>query len=165
MALTVNHLRGTETPDAPSITLYAHLSDPRGTRSLLSYWWSIPTGGEGHSYEAPWPRANCMKCFLRSSLYIIPQLSTSLYPSGGHGQPLLAPTGRKLIIIILLLYLIFRVIHHPHHTSRSSKCRASTCRPLPTVSSRHQTTPKPEKKNPREEEPSLIRKTNVQYNF
>src|ERR1700759_4371074 len=100
MALTVNHLRGTETPDAPSITLYAHLSDPRGTRSLLSYWWSIPTGGEGHSYEAPWPHANCMKCFLRSSLHIIPQLSTSLYPSGGHGQPSLALTGRKLIITV-----------------------------------------------------------------
>ena len=105
MALTVNHLRGTETPDAPSITLYAHLSDPRGTRSLLSYWWSIPTGGEGHSYEAPWPRANCMKCFLRSSLYIIPQLSTSLYPSGGHGQPSLALTGRKLILLLLLTWL------------------------------------------------------------
>src|ERR1700761_144243 len=110
MALTVNHLRGTETPDAPSITLYAHLSDPRGTRSLLSYWWSIPTGGEGHSYEAPWPHANCMKCFLRSSLYIIPQLSTSLYPSGGHGQPSLALTGRKLILLLLLLLLLLLYI-------------------------------------------------------
>jgi hypothetical protein len=31
-------------------------------------------------------------------LYIIHQLSMSLYPSGGHGQPVsLAPPGRKLI--------------------------------------------------------------------
>src|SRR5271168_2762509 len=54
--------------------------------SLL--WWSIPPVGEGHSHKALWSHANCcMKCFLRPSfLYIIPQLSTSLYPSGGHGQ-------------------------------------------------------------------------------
>jgi hypothetical protein len=77
------------------------------TLPSIVYWWSIPTGGEGHGYKARWPHAKCMKCFLRSSLYIIPQLSTSLYPSGGHGQTvLLTPTGRKLILLLLLLLLL-----------------------------------------------------------